>query len=306
MLWGDKRYHSLNYELKRIFGTKVVKLSVDGGFTCPNRDGTAGDKGCIFCGEEGSGEFTFSKNLSIPEQIAKQKEFMSKKWATGKYIAYFQNFTNTYGDTEYLKEKYYAGISQKGMVGLAIATRPDSISPSALDLLEEINKKTYLWIELGLQTIHDTTANFIRRGYDLCCYEKTVEELKKRNIRIVTHLIFGLPGESKQDILESVKYVSERDTWGIKIHLLYIQRGTDLHKFYMEHPFHILTKEEYVNMVCDSIEIIPKDMIIHRLTGDGKKALLIEPKWSLDKLKVLSDIDKELSIRNSYQGKFFK
>jgi len=301
-MWGDKRYRSFNYEMKRIFDSKIIKLSLDGGFTCPNRDGTLGNRGCIFCGEEGSGEFAASRCLDIGKQVESQKQLLSKKWDSGKYIAYFQNFTNTYSTCEDLREKYYSAISQEGVVGLAIATRPDCLSEEILDLLEEINEKTFLWIELGLQTIHERTARFIRRGYKLDCYDEAIKQLKKRNIRVVTHLIFGLPNESREDILTSVKYVANTNTWGIKFHLLYIQKGTDIHQYYKKSPFHILSMEEYISLIADSIELLPPDMVIHRLTGDGKRALLVEPLWSLDKLRVLSEIDMELKRRGSYQG----
>jgi len=301
-MWGDKRYRSFNYEMKRIFDSKIIKLSLDGGFTCPNRDVTLGNRGCIFCGEEGSGEFAASRCLDIGKQVESQKQLLSKKWDSGKYIAYFQNFTNTYSTCEDLREKYYSAISQEGVVGLAIATRPDCLSEEILDLLEEINEKTFLWIELGLQTIHERTARFIRRGYKLDCYDEAIKQLKKRNIRVVTHLIFGLPNESREDILASVKYVANTNTWGIKFHLLYIQKGTDIHQYYKKSPFHILSMEEYISLIADSIELLPPDMVIHRLTGDGKRALLVEPLWSLDKLRVLSEIDMELKRRGSYQG----
>ncbi len=301
-MWGDKRYHTLNYELRKQFGEKVMKLSLDGGFTCPNRDGTIGHRGCIFCSEEGAGEFTGSRTLSIKEQIEEQKKLLSNKWNTDKYIAYFQNFTNTYSSIEDLKGKYYEALSQDGVVGLAIATRSDCLSKDVLELLANINEKTYLWVELGLQTIHERTSNFIRRGYPLKIYDKAIKELKDRNINIVTHLIFGLPGESKEDILNSVKYVADTNTWGVKFHLLYIQKGTDLYEYYIKNPFPILSREEYISLVVDGLEMLPEEMVIHRLTGDGKKDLLYEPKWSLDKLRVLSGIDKELKRRNSYQG----
>lgn len=302
MMWGDKRYRSFNYEMKRIFDSKVIKLSLDGGFTCPNRDGTLGNRGCIFCGEEGSGEFAASRCLDIGKQLESQKQLLSKKWDSGKYIAYFQNFTNTYSTYEDLKEKYYSAISQEGVVGLAIATRPDCLSEEILELLDEINKKTYLWVELGLQTIHERTAKFIRRGYPLESYDEAINLLGKRNIKVVTHLIFGLPNETKEDILSSVKYVADTNTWGVKFHLLYIQKGTDLHEYYKKSSFNILSRDEYISLIVDSIEQLPPEMVIHRLTGDGKRALLVEPLWSLDKLRVLSGIDMELKRRNSYQG----
>ncbi|NLX62805.1 MAG: TIGR01212 family radical SAM protein [Tissierellia bacterium] len=302
-MWGDKRYHTLNYELRKTFGKKVIKLSLDGGFTCPNRDGTVGHRGCIFCGEEGSGEFAASRRLDIREQIKEQKRLLSNKWKTDKYIAYFQNFTNTYSSYEDLREKYFTALFQQGIVGLAIATRPDCLPDKVMDLLEEINRETYLWVELGLQSIHDRSAKFIRRGYPLRIYDEAVRRLRERNIRVVTHLIFGLPCESKKDTLESVKYVASTKTWGVKFHMLYIQKDTDLYKYYLKNPFPILSREEYISLVVDALEYLPKDMVVHRVTGDGKKELLVEPRWTLDKLRVLSGIDRELKLRNSYQGK---
>lgn len=299
----SKRYNTLNEELKREFGNKVMKLSLDGGFTCPNRDGTVGTRGCIFCGDEGSGEFAGTRTVSIEEQVEEQKKLLSKKWDTDKYIIYFQNFTNTYGPIEKLKSLYYKAIDIQGVVGLAIATRPDCLDENVLDLLSEINNKTYLWVELGLQTIHEESASFIRRGYPLKVYDKAIYELKRRNIKVVTHVILGLPGENKEEILDTVRYVASTNTWGIKLHSLYIQRDTDLYDFYVKKPFSLMNREQYVSLVVDVLELLPKDMVIHRVTGDGKRELLHEPKWSLDKLKVLSMIDKELKLRDSYQGK---
>lgn len=299
----SKRYNTLNKELRRVFGQKVMKLSLDGGFTCPNRDGTLGSKGCIFCGDEGSGEFAGSRLVSIGEQMEEQKKLLSRKWDTDKYIVYFQNFTNTYGPVERLRELYYESINMEGVVGLAIATRPDSIDEATLDLLSELNDKTYLWIELGLQSIHERTARFIRRGYPLLQYIDTIEKLKSRNIKIVTHVILGLPNETRKDILETVKYVASTNTWGIKLHSLYIQRDTDLYDYYLENPFPIMSKEEYIYLVVASLELLPKDMVVHRVTGDGKRELLHSPIWTLDKLNVLTTIDREMKIQETYQGK---
>lgn len=301
-----KRYNSLNDELKRQFGQKVMKLSIDGGFTCPNRDGTVGHRGCIFCGEEGSGEFAGSRHDPIRLQVENQKKLLAKKWNTDKYIIYFQNFTNTYGPVERLRRLYYEALSIEGVVGLAIATRPDCLSEEVLDLLSEINEKSYLWIELGLQTIHEKSASFIRRGYPLKVYDEAIENLKARNIRVVSHVILGLPGESREEILETVNYVGNTQTWGIKLHSLYIQRDTDLYRYYLKNPFPIMSKEEYVSLVVDCLRILPPNMVIHRLTGDCKKELLYEPKWTLDKLSVISSIDKELKIRQTYQGEKYK
>lgn len=300
---NGKRYNTLNNELQTIFACKIMKLSLDGGFTCPNRDGTLGTRGCIFCSEEGSGEFAGSKLISIKEQARDQKVLLSKKWKSDKYIAYFQNFTNTYSTVDRLKKLYYEALTIEGVVGLAIATRPDCISDEILDLLEELNTRTFLWIELGLQSIHEKSAHFIRRAYPLSIYEDTIRRLKERNIKVVTHLIIGLPYETKEDIHASVKYMAKTNTWGIKLHSLYIQKYTDLYDYYIKNPFPILTKEEYVDIIVDSLELLPKKMVIHRVTGDGKKDLLHEPKWSGDKLNVLTSIDKELKVRNSYQGK---
>ncbi len=298
-----KRYNTLNEELKREFGKKVMKLCIDGGFTCPNRDGTIGSRGCIFCGEEGAGEFAGVRSSSIKEQVEQQKKLLSKKWDTDKYIVYFQNFTNTYDDINRLKSLYYEAINIEGVVGLAIATRPDCLEKDVLDLLEELNDKTYLWIELGLQSIHEKSSKFIRRGYPLSVYDQAIENLKSRNIKAVTHVILGLPNEDKEEMLDTVRYVGNTNSWGIKLHSLYIQRDTDLYDYYIKNPFPILSREEYISIVADAIEVLPKDMVVHRVTGDGKRELLHQPKWSLDKLKVLTMIDKELKLRNSYQGK---
>ncbi len=301
-----KRYNTLNDELKREFGTKVMKLSIDGGFTCPNRDGKVGSRGCIFCGEEGSGEFAGSRLDPIRVQIENQKSLLSRKWNTDKLIIYFQNFTNTYAPVERLRKLYYEALSIEGVVGLAIATRPDCLENEVLDLLSEINERTYLWVELGLQTIHEKTARFIRRGYPLEVYDEAIEKLKSRNIKVVTHVILGLPNESREEILETVKYVGKTHTWGIKLHSLYIQRDTDLYRYYLKNPFPIMSKDEYVSLVVDGLTLLPPNMVIHRLTGDGKRELLFEPKWTLDKLSVLSSIDRELKIRNTQQGERYK
>lgn len=301
-MWNDKRYHTLDYELKKIFGEKTIKLSIDGNFTCPNRDGTIGLKGCIFCNDRGSGDFT-QRGKSITEQIVEQKQFMSKKWKSNTYIAYFQNYTNTYDTVDNLRKKFYEAVSCENIKGIAIATRPDCISEEIADLLEELNNKTFLWVELGLQSIYDETAEFIRRGYSLEKFNNAVEILKSKNIKTVVHLIIGLPGESKEQMLNSVKYISNLNIWGVKIHMLHILKNTDLAEYYEENPFEILSQEEYVKLICDSLELLKKDIVVHRLTGDGKKSDLIEPNWTLNKLKVLSDIDKTLKIRGSFQGK---
>jgi radical SAM protein (TIGR01212 family) len=301
-MWNDKRYHTLDYEFKKVFGEKTIKLSIDGNFTCPNRDGTRGYGGCIFCSERGSGDFT-ERGKTITEQIVEQKQFMSKKWKSNTYIAYFQNYTNTYDTVDNLRKKYFEALSCENIKGIAIATRPDCINDEIADLLEELNQKTFLWVELGLQTIYNKTGEFIRRGYNLEQFDKSVEILKNKNIKTVVHLIMGLPGESTSQMLNSVKYISNSDIWGVKIHMLHIIKNTDLAKYYEKNPYEILSLEEYVELICDSLQLLHKDIVVHRLTGDGKKSDLIEPKWTLHKLKVLSDIDKTLKIRESFQGK---
>ena len=303
-MWNDKKYHNLNYELKKIFGEKTIKLSIDGNFTCPNRDGTIGSRGCIFCSERGSGDFNSDKSKTISCQIQEQKQIMSRKWKSNTYIAYFQNYTNTYDTVENLRKKFFEAINCEDIKGIAIATRPDCINNEILELLEEINSKTFLWVELGLQTINEKTSNLIRRGYKLNVFEDCFQSLKMKNIKTVVHLIIGLPGESKEQILKSVSYISNLNVWGVKLHMLHILKNTDLAQYYAEHPFKILSQEEYIDIICDSLELLNENIVIHRLTGDGKKSDLIEPLWTLNKLKVLSDIDKELKIRDSYQGKY--
>ena len=301
-MWNDKRYHTLDYELKKIFGEKTIKLSIDGNFTCPNRDDNISSRGCIFCSEKGSGDFTFS-GKTITEQIVEQKLFMSKKWKSSTYIAYFQNYSNTYDTVDNLRKKFYEALSCENIKGIAVATRPDCISEEIADFLEELNHVTFLWVEMGLQSIHGKTAEFIRRGFTFEQFNNAVDILKRRNIRTVIHLIMGLPGETPGQMLNSVNYISNLDIWGVKIHMLHILKNTDLAEFFEENPFKILTREEYVNLVCDALEILKKEIVVHRLTGDGKKSDLIEPAWTLNKLKVLSDIDKQLKNRGSFQGK---
>jgi len=304
-MWDEKRYNSLNYELKKTFGEKTIKLSLDGGFTCPNRDGTISNKGCIFCSEKGSGDFTSDRTKSITEQIKEQKEVMSKKWISNTYIAYFQNYTNTYDTVENLRIKFYEALSCPNIKGLAIATRPDCISKEIAELLNEINSKTFLWIELGLQTINEDTSILIRRGYKLHEFDKAINLLNEYNIKVVAHLIIGLPNETKEQMLDSAKYISNMNLWGIKIHMLHVLRNTDLEKYYNENYLKILSQTEYINIICDILELLNPNIVIHRLTGDGKKSDLIEPLWSLNKLKVLSDIDRELKNRQSFQGSKF-
>ncbi|WFD11958.1 TIGR01212 family radical SAM protein [Tepidibacter hydrothermalis] len=305
MRWFDKRYRSLNFELREIFNEKIFKLSLDGGFTCPNRDGKIGFNGCIFCSDSGSGEYASNRVLTIDQQVKDQISLLSNKWPNGKYIAYFQNFTNTYADINALREKYEAAINCDDIVGIAIATRPDCLDDDVIQLLSELSKKTYLWIELGLQTIHDESAKFLRRGYLFSLFEEKVKKLRSYNINIVTHLILGIPNETREMIFESISKISNMDIQGVKLHLLHIIKGTDLEKYYNSTKFTLLEKEEYIHLICDILERLNPNITIHRLTGDGSKDTLLEPWWSLDKRSILNGIDKELSIRDSFQGKYY-
>ena len=295
-------YNSLNNYLKTKFSTKIAKLSLDGGFTCPNRDGTLSTEGCIFCSERGSGDFAGSRNESISHQINEQKQRISKKWPASKYIAYFQSFTNTYAPVEILRSKYTEAIAQKDVVGLAIATRPDCLDEDVINLLKELNKKTYVWVELGLQTCNEKTAKFINRGYENSVFENAVNRLNLAGIDVVVHLIFGLPNETHEDMLNSVKYTCAFNVQGIKLQLLHVLQNTPLGTLYQNQPFHILTKEEYLSLVCTALEYIPKEIVIHRLTGDGAKKNLIAPKWSGNKKDVLNSLAKLISEKKIRQG----
>lgn len=285
-------YLSFNKYLKDKFGQKVYKISLDGGFTCPNRDGKTGTRGCIFCSKGGSGDFAESREMSITEQIENGKKRVEKKIKSGKYIAYFQAFTNTYAPVEILRQKYEEAINHPDIVALSIATRPDCLGDDVLRLLDEMNKIKPVFVELGLQTIHQKSAKYIRRGYDLSVYDKAVRDLKKIGVNVVVHVILGLPNESENDMLETVKYVCESGANGIKLQLLHVIDGTDLAKDYEKGLFKTLEFDEYVNLIVKCVKIIPKDIVIHRLTGDGAKKDLIAPLWSADKKRVLNAINK--------------
>lgn len=287
-------YLSFNKYLKDKFGQKVYKISLDGGFTCPNRDGKTGTRGCIFCSKGGSGDFAESREMSITEQIENGKKRVEKKIKSGKYIAYFQAFTNTYAPVEILRQKYEEAINHPDIVALSIATRPDCLGDDVIRLLDEMNKIKPVFVELGLQTIHQKSAKYIRRGYDLSVYDKAVRDLKKIGVNIVVHVILGLPNESENDMLETVKYVCESGANGIKLQLLHVIDGTDLAKDYEKGLFKTLEFDEYVNLIVKCVKIIPKDIVIHRLTGDGAKKDLIAPLWSADKKRVLNAINKAL------------
>lgn len=287
-------YLSFNKYLKDKFGQKIYKISLDGGFTCPNRDGKAGTRGCIFCSKGGSGDFAESREMSITEQIENGKKRVEKKIKSGKYIAYFQAFTNTYAPVEMLRQKYEEAINHPDIVALSIATRPDCLGDDVLRLLDEMNKIKPVFVELGLQTIHQKSAKYIRRGYDLSVYDKAVRDLKKIGVNVVVHVILGIPNESENDMLETVKYVCESGVNGIKLQLLHVIDGTDLAKDYEKGLFKTLEFDEYVNLIVKCVKIIPKDIVIHRLTGDGAKKDLIAPLWSADKKRVLNAINKAL------------
>lgn len=292
-------YYSLNQYLRDTFGEKVYKIALDGGFTCPNRDGKIGVGGCIFCAGDGSGAFAGSRAFSVTEQIENGKALVEKKMgkATGrsrKYIAYFQNFTGTYAPVERLRELYEKALAPDEIVALSIATRPDCISEEILDLLTELNQRKPVWIELGLQTIHKDTAEYIRRGYDLSVYESAVKQLKDRNITVITHMILGLPGETKEMMVETARYIGEAGSDGIKLQLLHVLKGTDLALDYEKGLFEVLPMEEYVQIVVECLAVLPERMVIHRLTGDGDKKQLLAPLWSADKKRVLNRLTKEI------------
>ena len=280
--------------MKDKFGQKVYKISLDGGFTCPNRDGKIDTRGCIFCSKGGSGDFAQNRDLSITEQIESGKKIVEKKIKSGKYIAYFQAFTNTYAPVEILRAKYSEAINHPDIVALSIATRPDCLGDDVIELLDEMNKIKPVFVELGLQTIHSDSAKYIRRGYSLEVYNEAVKKLKNIGVNIVAHIILGLPNESEEDMLESVKYVCQSQIDGIKLQLLHIIAGTDLAKDYEKGLFKTLEFDEYVELIAKCVAIIPKNIVIHRLTGDGAKKDLIAPLWSADKKRVLNAINKAL------------
>ena len=297
----NKRYHTLDYFYKKKFGSKVFKISLNGGFTCPNIDGTVGYGGCIFC-SEGSGHFAGKKEDDILVQFDKIKKMMKNKWDTNKYIGYFQANTNTHAKVERLKELYEPVIAQEGVVGLNIGTRPDAISDECLEYLNDLNKRCHLTVELGLQTIKKETTKLINRCSNIEIFDEMIEKLRERNIDVVLHIINGLPNETEEDMLNTIKYINSKDIQGVKIHMLSITKHTALEKIYKVKPFHILTIEEYVDIVIKQLELLRPEIVIHRITGDPDKNELIEPTWLIKKFVVLNEIDKEMKRRNTYQG----
>ncbi len=309
-MWDQKRYHSLDYELKKTYGQKIYKLSLNGGMSCPNRDGTKGDRGCIFCSSGGSGDFASTFNPSITAQIEEAKLLVKNKlnaYPTKKYIAYFQAYTNTYAPLSYLKDIFMEAISHPDIVILSIATRPDCLSDDILHLLDELNHIKPVWIELGLQTMHEETARLIRRGYSLLEFENALYQLNKLGITVIVHTILGLPMESKHDILETMVYLSNLPIQGIKLQLLHILKDTDLGVLYETGNFtDILSLEEYIELVISCLEILPKDVVIHRITGDGPKDQLLAPEWSKNKKQVLNSIHSRMKQMDSIQGKQYQ
>ena len=303
--WGDKRYYSLDSYIKETFGEKLYKISLDGGMTCPNRDGTLDTRGCIFCSAGGSGDFASDRRLSIKEQLAQGKQLVSKKYAGSGYIAYFQAYTNTYASVSYLENIFTEAMDDEGVKVLSIATRPDCLSPEILALLFRLNQKKPVWVELGLQTIHERSAKFIRRGYTLDVFEKAVYDLKKIGVSVIVHTILYLPNETEDMMLETISYLNKLPINGIKLQLLHILKGTDLAHLYEKSPFHLPTMDEYFILLGKLLSHLRPDIVVHRLTGDGPKSLLLAPLWTSNKRLVLNTMQKYLKDADIWQGKEF-
>lgn len=303
---GTKRYHSWNYALRETFGGKLFKVPVDGGFDCPNRDGTVAHGGCTFCSVSGSGDMIVAPEEPLPIQFQKEIDEMHKKWPNVKqYIVYFQNFTNTHAPVDVIRARFEQVVNLPGVVGISIGTRPDCLPDEVVDYLAELNQRYYLWVELGLQSTYEETSHLINRAHDYQTYIEGVNKLRKHNIRVCTHLINGLPGESIEMMRENVKRtILDSDIQGIKLHLLHLMTNTRMLRDYQEGRLQLMSREDYVSVICDQLEMIPKEIIIHRLTGDAPWDSLVGPMWSLKKWEVLNAIDAELVRRDSYQGKF--
>ena len=306
--WNGKPYYSFDSMLKERFSQKVYKVALNGGMTCPNRDGTLGSRGCIFCSAGGSGDFAGNKEDPISVQIETQAQRLREKRNASSFIAYFQAYTNTYAPVSYLREIYTEAIDHPDIAALSIGTRPDCLGKEVLDLLEELNHKKPVWVELGLQTIHEKTAAYIRRGYPLSCFAAAVKELRKRKLDVIVHTILGLPGESREDILETISYLNHIDIQGIKLQLLHVLKGTDLAEDYLAGKFRVYTMEEYIDLVIDCLEHLSPEMRqrIHRLTGDGPKELLLAPLWSSAKKTVLNTLHHQCKVRGAWQGKQYE
>ncbi len=301
-----KPYIDLNTYYRNLFGTKTAKIALDGGFTCPNRDGTLGYGGCLFCSAEGSGDFSAPATLPIAQQIQQGKQQTAAKWENPKYIAYFQAYTNTYAPAAHLQKLYTEAISQPDVVGIAIATRPDCLGDDVLDVLAQLQTKTKVWVELGFQTANEASAHFIRRGYANAVFENAVLSLHKRNLDVVAHVILGLPNETHDDIYQTIAYLNHLPIQGIKLHLLHVLSDTALANIYQSGKYTPLTKEAYIDMVCGCIARLRPDIVIHRLTGDGNAKTLLAPLWSLNKRDVLNTIHKELRLRQIHQGDLYQ
>lgn len=304
MRWNDKPYHSLDYELKQKYGEKVYKIALDAGMTCPNRDGTCGIRGCIFCSEGGSGDFA-AKGTTIAMQLEQGKQYFHSKKIGTKFIAYFQSYTNTYAPVAKLEQIYREALDEPTVVGISIATRPDCLGRDVLSLLDRLNREyddKFLWIELGLQTVHEQTAQLIRRGYPLPVFETALTQLHAISIPVIAHVILGLPGETKEMMLETCVYLVQKHISGIKLQLLHVLKNTDLAQIYEKKSFEILDFMEYIDIVISCLEVLPPDMVIHRVTGDGPRDLLIAPLWSLDKRRVLNALHQEMKRRGTWQS----
>lgn len=306
MKWLEKPYHSLDYMLKERFGEKVYKLTLNGGMSCPNRDGKLGTGGCIFCSAGGSGDFAGDPAQSIDQQIAQQKELICKKRPVNTFIAYFQAYTNTYAPVEYLRALFTQALSHPEVAALSIGTRPDCLGEDVLDLLSQLNRIKPVWVELGLQTIHPATARYIRRGYPLSCFEEAVKNLHARDLDIIVHTILGLPGETTEQMLQTISFLNHQPIQGIKIQLLHVLKGTDLADDYLAGKFCVLSQEAYVDLVISCLEHLSPDIVVHRITGDGPRDLLIAPLWSSAKRTVLNEIHHQMKERNTWQGKYYK
>lgn len=303
--WGEKRYYSLDYYLKETYGRKLYKIALDGGMTCPNRDGTIGMGGCIFCSAGGSGDFAGDRSLSVTEQLDMGKALLAHKYNGDGYIAYFQAYTGTYAPLPTLRQRFTEAIHYPGVEVLSVATRPDCLPREVLGLLQELASRKPVWVELGLQTIHPKSADFIRRGYELSVFEQAVNELRKIGISVIVHIILGLPTESAWEMLATIQYLNGLDIQGIKLQLLHILKETDLASLYLAHPFPIMTLDEYLILLGSCISNLRPDIVIHRLTGDGPKSLLIEPRWTANKRLVLNQIQSYLKSQNIWQGRSY-
>ncbi|ERJ13396.1 TIGR01212 family radical SAM protein [Haloplasma contractile] len=305
--YGDKRYHTWNYHLKNRFGHKVFKVSLNASFTCPNKTGDAGYGGCTFCSRVGSGDFAGDVKDDLITQFENIKEMMHQKWPEAKYIGYFQANTNTYAPVPELREKYEQILNHdSNIVGLSISTRPDCLPDDVVDYLADLNKRTNLWVELGLQSIHQKAADYINRGHDYQTFVDGVNKLRAKGIDVVVHIINGLPFETQEMMLETARAVSKLDIQGLKIHLLHVIKYTRMAKQYKKGEFELMAKDDYVDTVVKQLEILPPEVVIHRLTGDAVREDLIGPMWSLKKWEVLNAIDDELKKRDTYQGKYYK